>query len=64
MLEDDEAMIVGAPRVGHLSPRQLPGGMAEEDPHETLGEPTREALMDEERPGLEWAYAPSDIPLG
>lgn len=53
----------GLPRVGQLSRNQLPGGVADEE-RETQAEPTGEVLMDEQRPGLEWAYAPTDIPLG
>lgn len=67
MMEDE--VIIGDPAgprgVGQLSRNQLQGGnMAAEDEIETQGEPTGETLMDEQRPGLEWAYAPTDIPLG
>ena len=60
----EEEVVIGdptAPRVGQLSPSQLPGGVAET---ETKAEPTEEAKIEERRPGLEWAYAPTDMPLG
>ena len=63
----DEEVVIGdptAPRVGQLSRNQLPGGVADEEKVETRAEPTEEAHMDDQRPGLEWAYAPSHIPLG
>ena len=63
----EEETVIGdpaAPRVGQLSRSLLPGGVAEEEERETQAEPTGETLMDEQRPGLEWAYAPTDIPLG
>lgn len=63
----EEETVIGdpaIPRVGQLSRNQLPGGVVEEEKRETQAEPTGEALMDEQRPGLEWAYAPTDIPLG
>lgn len=62
----EEETVIGDPgvsRVGQLSRNQLPGGVADEE-RETQAEPTGEVLMDEQRPGLEWAYAPTDIPLG
>ena len=63
----EEEVVIGdptSPRVGQLSRSQLPGGAIEEEERETVAEPTGEALMDEKRPGLEWAYAPADVPLG
>ena len=63
----EEEVVIGdptSPRVGQLSRSQLPGGVVEEEERETQAEPTGETLMDEQRPGLEWAYAPRNIPLG
>jgi hypothetical protein len=63
----DDEVVIGDPtatRVGQLSRSQLPGGVANDEKAETQAEPTEEALMDEQRPGLEWAYAPTHIPLG
>ena len=63
----EEEVVIGdptSPRVGQLSPNQLPGVVAE-DGRESQAEPTvSETPVDEQRPGLEWAYAPADIPLG
>ena len=66
MMEDE--VVIGDPtssRVGQLSRSQLPGGAGEKEAAgESQTQPTGEALMDNQRPELEWAYAPTEIPLG
>ena len=63
----DEEVVIRVPtahRVGQLSPTQLQGGVAGKEEIEMQAQSTGEALMDEPRTDLEWAYAPTDMPLG
>lgn len=59
----EEETVIGEPvlrRVGQLSRDQLPHIVVANTETKTA----REVVVEEELPGLEWAYAPTDIPLG